>query len=67
MTGISFPNESLNMGEGLLAHLDSLNIITKIKSHLFSGFSENTVVKRLQGHSPKGGPTLAVLSFHRDI
>lgn len=36
MTGIPFPNVSLNMDDRLLIHLDSLNIFTKkIKSHLF--------------------------------
>ena len=59
MTSISLPNASLNMGEGLLADLDSLNIITKIKSHLFSGFRENTV-KRLPRGIPKRWSTLAI-------
>lgn len=66
MTGSSLPNASLNMREGLLADLDSLNIVTKIKSHLFSGFRESTV-KRLQEAFPKGGQLWPLLSFHRDI
>lgn len=66
MTGISLPNASLNLGEGSLADLDSLNIVTKIKSHLFSGFRENTA-KRPQEAVPKGGQLWPLLFFHRDI